>query len=845
MREGSAAGPIMFDAATYKCPGMAAFSINLLLPEGSSYWLGLARATIFSLFVLYNIRQTSKASRNDVDAAKAMILPMLAKLIYAYILLNLVVAIVGIATYDDGCENRFKGVFLAMQMGAFHTLLEGLAFYLMRYGTGWRAVRDSLICGLIWGAFTFIVYFVQMTLFCGTYSLVGLPIERAIKRQMWLGVSCGYNSMLLLFYLTFLVVPMNWLYRRPALRLYSQFQTIYQLFWIITSVLVYEKTDNSPTVCVLSAFAIVLMVFVHPVITYYALQLDSQYWQGLVPDEGNPLADVWGSVGVATATSMARGVAELEKTRTVQMLHFGLLDLDSKLGFVPGGFSRVYFGTLRGKEHVAVKVIYSIELSPHEIAHFCREAKILDKLRHENIVHCHGVCVMPPALALVFENCKYGSLFNFLYVAKFAELPDSDGTEHDKPKQPLLALMGALTGTHHRDHSRDTGPGTVSPLSFGGAPDQRVTSTDLRVTSVTPGHGTHCVLLPNVEPALPHSPSSNLLKLSSVIPQPRGQAKREAGPPRDHIPPMAASAPSSSSAFDQLELGHDATNGWSNIPSPSLPRSLTVNSEIEMSQSFSHGATLSTSPLHSHLLAATLSFEDRVSLMLDAASAIAFMHSRGYLHCDIKSLNFLVCDAPEDAPPPPPSSWSPSSPTSKPRSPSSPNLSPTSSPATSGKFPPRSAGERGGCKFMLKLADMGEARTRKELEAMAAPPVPSRNWAPPEVLVAGATALAYTDSSDVFGLALVLSEVSATLGCRALPPRLRKKYLPSLLSSLIVLFYSPAFVSFPPPSRLCCSRCPLATPPTPSRSRSGWLACRTRPSAPPCRPRCTRSSARC
>ena len=64
---------------------------------------------------------------------------------------------------------------------------------------------------------------------------------------------------------------------------------------------------------------------------------------------------------------------------------------------------------------------------------------------------------------------------------------------------------------------------------------------------------------------------------------------------------------------------------------------------------------------------------------------------------------------------------------------------------------------------MLKLADMGEARTREELAAMAAPPVPSRNWAPPEVLMAGAAAGAYTTSSDVFGLALVLSEVSSRL----------------------------------------------------------------------------------
>ena len=29
-------------------------------------------------------------------------------------------------------------------------------------------------------------------------------------------------------------------------------------------------------------------------------------------------------------------------------------------------------------------------------------------------------------------------------------------------------------------------------------------------------------------------------------------------------------------------------------------------------------------------------------MMLDAARGIAFMHSKGYMHCDIKSPNFLV-----------------------------------------------------------------------------------------------------------------------------------------------------------------------------------------------------------
>jgi serine/threonine protein kinase len=39
-----------------------------------------------------------------------------------------------------------------------------------------------------------------------------------------------------------------------------------------------------------------------------------------------------------------------------------------------------------------------------------------------------------------------------------------------------------------------------------------------------------------------------------------------------------------------------------------------------------------------------VSIQQRVRMMRDAVNAIAFLHSKGYMHCDIKSLNFLVTE---------------------------------------------------------------------------------------------------------------------------------------------------------------------------------------------------------
>ena len=40
----------------------------------------------------------------------------------------------------------------------------------------------------------------------------------------------------------------------------------------------------------------------------------------------------------------------------------------------------------------------------------------------------------------------------------------------------------------------------------------------------------------------------------------------------------------------------------------------------------------------------TLSIIGKLEMMCDIVRALAFLHSKGYMHCDIKSLNFLVTE---------------------------------------------------------------------------------------------------------------------------------------------------------------------------------------------------------
>ena len=65
--------------------------------------------------------------------------------------------------------------------------------------------------------------------------------------------------------------------------------------------------------------------------------------------------------------------------------------------------------------------------------------------------------------------------------------------------------------------------------------------------------------------------------------------------------------------------------------------------------------------------------------------------------------------------------------------------------------------------LVCKLADMGEARSISDVPKRNIPPIPARNWAPPEVLFPQAKAEVYTVKSDVYGLAIVLTEVKYSI----------------------------------------------------------------------------------
>lgn len=61
---------------------------------------------------------------------------------------------------------------------------------------------------------------------------------------------------------------------------------------------------------------------------------------------------------------------------------------------------------------------------------------------------------------------------------------------------------------------------------------------------------------------------------------------------------------------------------------------------------------------------------------------------------------------------------------------------------------------------------MGEVRPiQSEPGTYQLPPIPARNWAPPEVIVPGAKPEVYSTASEVYGVTIVLCEVRSRPSC--------------------------------------------------------------------------------
>lgn len=665
--------------------------INFFRADGGNLLLAVTRAGSFLLmFALnfYNRTLLSRKAANNVNVVRGLILPSYLPYVYCYCALNLAGALLAtILNAKVTDTTRANSWIIPIEIAFAHWLSEGLALFLIGFGAGIRAIRRALAVSGVWGLFTAAYYFILLSYLTNRYELGKQDPD--VARNRLFAMFFAYICSLLSFYLWFAFVPPEITYHRPALKFYARFYLCSYTMNLVIGICLYERVYDA--VCPSSVLLYVVAAFLQPLAIFRTLQYDSQYWQGLRPNDGNPVAEAFDHLGLDTADSMAASLSNFAQDRMgLPIIHFGHLKI--KNDFVAGGFSRVYFGTYKGKE-VAFKIVYAMELSPSDVQEFYREATVLAQLQHECVVKCMGICVMPPALSLVLELCEYGALFDFLYkpcreVRKGSRVASESSMQSRgsiaRALQEASELDVPVTGSIRNSKKSILRPSSARGSSLVSGSMRRTDDTSeggsrnsARVRISTP----HTSILRDRNSSNPEfisnplttindieagelsgeikndSPSGvNIVRESfniegsdEVMQSKRASTKEPVGPATrlsffNRI--SESKTGRSSDTHDDKDQKHSSRLSVNSDEENRPPRqSMAARFMGSMRISFARSYGVSSNYQAETILKPHIFFVndlDRIKMMADCANAIAFLHSKGYMHCDIKSLNFLV-----------------------------------------------------------------------------------------------------------------------------------------------------------------------------------------------------------
>lgn len=91
---------------------------------------------------------------------------------------------------------------------------------------------------------------------------------------------------------------------------------------------------------------------------------------------------------------------------------------------------------------MAIKLLYSLDLTEDMLERVMTEANILSTINHPNVVHIYGVAVFPPSVCLVLELCHYGSLADILHIS------NANGYLSLSTQDKLFLALGCIGGVN-------------------------------------------------------------------------------------------------------------------------------------------------------------------------------------------------------------------------------------------------------------------------------------------------------------------------------------------------------------------------------------------------------------
>lgn len=387
---------------------------------------------------------------------------------------------------------------------------------------------------------------------------------------------------------------------------------------------------------------------------------------------------------------MGQKLADIESSgfsRRLPIIHFGLIELDEHLGYVAGGLSRVYFGNIK-KTPVAVKILFAMELTPQVVEAFYNEVQILYSMQHPNVITCLGISVMPPAVCVVLEHCRNGSLFDYLYkpvqtpvdvsvpstkrsfdqsATELSSIPRkgdqiTDGIHGVAPKRPskptnaddYLTAQKRTSKTLDEILAKKRGSRPTEDLTVATLPRINPPNADVKPVGDTPS--TKNPLQPGVETSHDNASTTShvgddrgsfvenaidkktglgfLERASSLFGKPHNDQIVSIDPERysmsqnDRLKFLVEGRNHFHSTQESTEFRHSTSSNTS------TPSNLPTHAKILFS--VTHQQKHQVSELR------VLTWEEKFEMIVGVCRGLSFLHERGYMHCDLKSPNFLV-----------------------------------------------------------------------------------------------------------------------------------------------------------------------------------------------------------
>lgn len=125
----------------------------------------------------------------------------------------------------------------------------------------------------------------------GSLILWTVVYHQGLENNNSMNLVIGWDTALFLFYSTLWLAPETWLFRRTAVVRYSMFWTLKQALVLLSEFLVLHNSDEDARIvstCVYNIGVIPMLLICKPFLIYHVLLLDSRWWQGvLTPQNGS------------------------------------------------------------------------------------------------------------------------------------------------------------------------------------------------------------------------------------------------------------------------------------------------------------------------------------------------------------------------------------------------------------------------------------------------------------------------------------------------------------------------------------------------------------------------------